>query len=670
MLKNIKIGEKLIFIAVVILLIPITVLGIISVQKASKGLRTLEEEQLVTRTIEISNSIYNVLITEKKLVIDIAEREETKKALSGKGVFNNEAERYNELNNILYKISNTKILGEDYESIIILDPSGVVKASAQIDKIGIDLSMRPYFQKAMKGELNIGVPSISKGSGNPVFFMAAPVYGDDGDIIGVASIVIELDFVKRTIKNSKIGATGYAFVTDSDGLVISHPDSSIVFKTSIDDLNGMEEISRRFKNGENGVQKYVYQNVSKTAGFASVPETGWGVFLTVTDKEFLAPANEVRNAVFIVAAAGFIIALIIFLLFSKTLTGPIKKGVQFAQEISEGKLHTDIDINQKDEIGMLADALKNMKEKLREVVSNVYNSSVQVTEGSSQLSKSAEQLSQGATEQAANAEEVSSSVEEMSANIMQNTDNAVETEKISSQAAKDAEAGGTAVLEAVQAMNEISEKINIIGDIARQTNMLSLNAAIEAARAGEHGKGFAVVASEVGKLAAVTQKAAADILELATQSVNKANNAGEKIKAIVPDIRRTADLVSEISSSSNEQKTGAGQINEAMMQLDQVIQQNAASAEEASAMSEELTAQAEQLREMISFFKMEAKKSSHDSKGKSSERKPGNEKSTAVKRSEKTVSYEKRPQPRTSASAGSAKNEEAKDLLDSGFVEF
>jgi len=160
-------------------------------------------------------------------------------------------------------------------------------------------------------------------------------------------------------------------------------------------------------------------------------------------------------------------------------------------------------------------------------------------------------------------------------------------------------------MEAVGAMNEIAEKINIVGEIARQTNLLSLNAAIEAARAGEHGKGFAVVANEVGKLAAVSQQAASDILEIANKSVSKANTAGEKIKAIIPDIRRTADLVSEISASSNEQNTGSEQINQAMLQLDQVIQQNAASAEEASAMSEELTSQAEQLRDMISFFKID-----------------------------------------------------------------
>ena len=605
MLKNIKIGKKLIFTAIIVLLLPIITLGLISIQKASDGLRVLEDEQLVNRTAEISGSIYNVLATEKKLAIDIAEREETKRALIIKDDLNDQSERSDKLNKILYKIYNTKILGEDYESIIVLDSKGIVRASSKPETVGVDLSTRTYFIAAMAGEVNMGTPTLSKVTGEPIFTLAAPVYDEAEKIVGVAAIVVEMDFVWTIIKDSKIGATGYTFVSDADGMVIAHPDSSLVFETRIDELNGMEEIHSRFIKGENGVQPYVYNGIPKTAGFASVPETGWGVFLTVTDKEFLAPAHEVRNTVFIVGAGGFIIALIIFMLFAKTLTTPLRKGVQFAQEISEGKLYTDIDINQKDEIGMLADALKNMKGRLREVVSNVYSSSVQVTDGSAQLAQSSEQLSQGATEQASNAEEVSSSVEQMGANIQQNTDNAAQTEKISSQAAQDAEDGAEAVLEAVEAMNEISEKIHIVGDIARQTNLLSLNAAIEAARAGEHGKGFAVVATEVGKLAAISQQAASDILELATQSVNKANNAGERIKAMVPDIRRTADLVSEISASSHEQNAGATQINQAMLQLDEVIQQNAAAAEEASSMSEELTSQAEQLRQMISFFKME-----------------------------------------------------------------
>ncbi|MBI9103605.1 MAG: methyl-accepting chemotaxis protein [Spirochaetales bacterium] len=603
MLKNIKIGIKLIAIGAIVLLLPIIALGIISTQKASEGLQNLEYEQMENRTSEISLSIHNVLITEKKIALDIAGRRETKAALEDAMKNENRTEDY-EINSILAEFMATRGLGDDYMGINIINRQGIVIAASSEDRIGLDLFSRTYFQNAINGEVNVGDPGISRANGQPFIPIAAPVYAKDGTNIGAAAIIIKLDFLWSIIKDSTIGQTGYTFITDASSLIIAHPDTSLIFEVSIEDLVGMEVITQRFKNGEKGYQNYIYNGVPKTAGFAPVPETGWGVFLTISDEEYMAPAYAVRNAVFLVAAIGFLVSLLIFIIFARALTLPIKKGVQFAKEISEGKLYTDIDVNQKDEIGILAEALKDMKEKLRDVVSNVYDASIQVTDGSGQLSENSVQLSQGATEQAASAEEVSASVEQMGANIHQNTENAAQTSKISTRTAMDAEEGGTAVLEAVQSMNEIANKISIIGDIARQTNMLSLNAAIEAARAGEHGKGFAVVASEVGKLANVSQQAASEILELANVSVSKANSAGERIQAIVPDIRRTAELVSEISASSQEQNIGANQINDAMQQLDQVIQQNAASAEEASAMSEQLTSQAEQLRGMIGFFKL------------------------------------------------------------------
>ncbi|MBU0971144.1 MAG: methyl-accepting chemotaxis protein, partial [Proteobacteria bacterium] len=206
------------------------------------------------------------------------------------------------------------------------------------------------------------------------------------------------------------------------------------------------------------------------------------------------------------------------------------------------------------------------------------------------------------SEQAASAEEASAAMEQMSANIVQNSENAQKTQNIAIKAAEDAIRGGEAVLKTVEAMRQIADKIQIIEEIARQTNMLALNAAIEAARAGEHGKGFAVVADAVRKLAERSQTAAGEISTISSSSVEISEQAGEMLERIVPDIRKTADLVQEINAASNEQKTGAEEINLSMQQLDQVIQTNAASSEELSSTSEELASQAEVLKSAINML--------------------------------------------------------------------
>jgi methyl-accepting chemotaxis protein len=286
------------------------------------------------------------------------------------------------------------------------------------------------------------------------------------------------------------------------------------------------------------------------------------------------------------------------------MTGNLRNTADIADQIANGNLTVEPKpLSDKDTLGI---SLQSMVKRLRGVVADAMSASDNVSSGSQQLSSGSEQLSQGATEQASSAEEASASMEEMASNIKQNADNAAQTEKIARQSAKDAEASGDAVNKAVNAMRTIAQKISIVQEIARQTDLLALNAAVEAARAGEHGKGFAVVASEVRKLAERSQAAAAEISGLSGETVSVATEAGEMLHRLVPDIRKTAELISEISAACREQDIGASQINEAIQQLDKVTQQNAGASEEMSATSEELAAQAEELQASIAFFKVDS----------------------------------------------------------------
>ncbi|WP_455382147.1 methyl-accepting chemotaxis protein [Salinispira pacifica] len=312
--------------------------------------------------------------------------------------------------------------------------------------------------------------------------------------------------------------------------------------------------------------------------------------------------SQISLTAVIILIVSAMISLVLGIAISRTITRPLKGAVKILGRVAEGDLTVQVRVESRDETGQLMEAVRRTVEKLQSIVNEVKLAGENVAGGSQQLSGTAEEMSQGATEQAASAEEVSSSIEQMSANINQNADNAAETERLAVKNADDIKTGGEAVLQAVEAMREIASRIGIVEEIARQTDLLALNAAIEAARAGEQGRGFAVVASEVRKLAERSQKAAAEISELSGSSVEVADRAGQKLKEIMPDIQRTAELVQEISAASHEQKLGTEQINRAMMQLDQVVQTNASASEEMASTSEELASQAEHLQETMAYF--------------------------------------------------------------------
>ena len=316
-------------------------------------------------------------------------------------------------------------------------------------------------------------------------------------------------------------------------------------------------------------------------------------------------SKSARNLLISVSVISLLIAVAAAVYISTVVSKGLARASEAVRTVAEGDLTKTAEITSRDEIGDLLGHVNVMIERLRGIVGDAIAASDNVSSGSQELSATSEQMSQGATEQAAAAEQVSASMEEMTANIKQNADNASHTEKIARQSAQDAETSGQAVNKAVDAMQTIAEKITIVQEIARQTDLLALNAAVEAARAGEHCRGFAVVASEVRKLAERSQSAAAEISAVSSDTVKAAQTAGEMLTTLVPNIRKTAELVSEISAACREQDIGAGQINEALQQLDKVTQQNASASEEMSATSEELAAQAEELQTSISYFRTE-----------------------------------------------------------------
>ncbi|MBF0345388.1 MAG: nitrate- and nitrite sensing domain-containing protein [Nitrospirae bacterium] len=304
----------------------------------------------------------------------------------------------------------------------------------------------------------------------------------------------------------------------------------------------------------------------------------------------------------VVLVVSLFLAYVVIADILRQLGGEPNVVVEIAKRIAQGDLSiTFIDSGAKD-TGLYA-AIKDMVKNLRTIVSEVKESAISVSTGSQELSSSAAQTSDGAVEQAASLQETSSSMEEMAATIKRNAINTQRTEKITRTLVSEAEEAGKAVTQSVNAIRQIAEKVSIIDEIARKTDLLALNAAIEAARAGEFGKGFAVVSAEVRKLAERSQQAAAEINDLSISSIKIAGVTGEMLNRLIPNIQKTALLVEEISAASKEQDLGADHINKAIQQLDQVVQQNASTAEELAATAETLASHAQQLQQSVTFFK-------------------------------------------------------------------
>jgi methyl-accepting chemotaxis protein len=328
----------------------------------------------------------------------------------------------------------------------------------------------------------------------------------------------------------------------------------------------------------------------------------------------------VRNTCSAAVVLGLLLAIVIGVKLVRAITGPLNEAVRIASAVAAGDLTQHIAVGANDETGKLMQALKRMNDSLKDIVSRVRVGTDTIVTASGQIASGNMDLSSRTEQQASSLEETASSMEELNATVRQNEQNARAANQLALAASSVAVRGGQVVSEVVQTMgaintasHRIADIIGVIDGIAFQTNILALNAAVEAARAGEHGRGFAVVATEVRSLAQKSAAAAREIKTLITDSVSQveggtrlAQQAGATMDEVVASVRQVTDMMGEISSASAEQSAGIGQVNQAIVQMDQTTQQNAALVEEAAAAAGALQEQAQQLQAAVQVFRVEA----------------------------------------------------------------
>ncbi len=478
----------------------------------------------------------------------------------------------------------------------------------------VDLTQRAYYRETIKG--NIGRPDliVSKTSGKMTVMYSVPINNANDDVIGVLAIGIDAGVFSDIVRDVNIGSE-HPFIIDLDGRIIAHDINELVMTgyNMLEDEQAKSFIESAVASTETGVGKYTREEEKLIAGYAPIKGTHWIVVTPMKESEAFEGIVYMRSRLSLLMLAAIILALILAYRIARRVSGPIVILKKITDSMSKGNLmisdaateeETQALLKRVDELGELGRSVNTLNHNLIETLSNIKIAVDKVAHNATLINKTASSVADGASQQASATQEITSTMEEMTSMIKQNAMNAKETENASNAAVKKGEDGAKIVLEAVEIMRQIGEKINVIESISQQTNMLAINASIEAARAGNAGKGFAIVAQEVIQLAETTNDAAQEITKLSALGIQLAENSGQAVEGLLPDIQSTCSLVKEIVGASEEQETGAEHVSQAMQQMDQVTQSNAISSDELNKMAENLDAEADKLQKSLSVFKI------------------------------------------------------------------
>ena len=465
--------------------------------------------------------------------------------------------------------------------------------------------------------------------------IGTPVYWA-GVLSGVVVVNVNWDVIWQLLKNRTYGKTGYPYIINDKGVLISHPKYTLKDNKNISLDSFGEQLAKIVREhmlkGEADAGRYTFENIDKYVVYRPLKIGGHLYSLAATcpvsevmvgkEVEERASSNISRFAIMIAVSllCLLLISSFVGLLFGRRVVKPVREMLLLTESISDGDLTRRVEAMSNDEIGRMSRAMNETCEQLVRAMSEIRAASDQTAASGEELSATAQSISTGSQQQASEVGQISSSVQKLVESIQTVADKANDASGVADETKRSARRGGDTVRKSIEGMkliNESSEKISkiigVISQIASQTNLLALNAAIEAASAGEHGLGFAVVADEVRKLAERSSQATEEITQLIKESTSRvdegsklSDEVGKALSEIVDGIEKTGSAMALIRSSTSEQAGTASEVAKGMESISSVTESNSASAEEMSASAEELAAQAQKLQELVSKFKIDS----------------------------------------------------------------